>query len=120
MTDKKCPYCDFDEYDIIDKNEFAVILPDPNPLSKGHCVVTPLRHVSSFFDITSKEHQSLLTLLEIARHETQLRHQPDGFHIGFNDGEVFGQTSDHFHIHVIPYYKNQPLKLDQRWGVKED
>ncbi|OQY63723.1 HIT family hydrolase [Acinetobacter baumannii] len=49
MTDKKCPYCDFDEYDIIDKNEFAVILPDPNPLSKGHCVVTPLRHVSSFF-----------------------------------------------------------------------
>ncbi|MEL4593101.1 HIT family protein, partial [Acinetobacter baumannii] len=26
MTDKKCPYCDFDEYDIIDKNEFAVIL----------------------------------------------------------------------------------------------
>ena len=40
------------------------------------------------FDITSKEHQGLLTLLEIARHETQLRHQPDGFHIGFNDGEV--------------------------------
>ena len=37
MTDKKCPYCDFDEYDIIDKNEFAVILPDPNPLFKGHC-----------------------------------------------------------------------------------
>ena len=100
MTDKKCPYCDFDEYDIIDKNEFAVILPDPNPLSK--------------------EHQGLLTLLEIARHETQLRHQPDGFHIGFNDGEVFGQTSDHFHIHVIPYYKNQPLKLDQRWGVQKD
>ncbi len=49
MTDKKCPYCEFDEYDIIDKNEFAVILPDSNPLSKGHCVVTPLRHVSSFF-----------------------------------------------------------------------
>ncbi|MDD9841016.1 HIT family protein, partial [Escherichia coli] len=25
-----------------------------------------------------------------------------------------------FHIHVIPYYKNQPLKLDQRWGVQKD
>ena len=47
--------------------------------------------MSARFDITSKEHQGLLTLLEIARHETQLRHQPDGFHIGFNDGEVFGQ-----------------------------
>ncbi len=120
MTDKKCPYCNFDEYDIIDKNEFAVILPDPNPLSKRPLCSDSTAPCKFVFDITSKEHESLLTLLEIARHETQLRHQPAGFHIGFNDGEVFGQTSDHFHIHVIPYYKNQPLKLDQRWGVKED
>ncbi|KAA5644019.1 HIT family protein, partial [Pseudomonas aeruginosa] len=49
-----------------------------------------------------------------------LRHQPDGFHNVFNDGEVFGQTSDHFNIQVIPYNKNQPLKLDQRWGVQKD
>ena len=88
MTEHHCPYCNFDEYDVIDKNDFGVILPEPHALSKGHCVIIPLRHVSSFFDVTDKERQSLMTLLELARHELQLRHQPAGFHIGFNDGAV--------------------------------
>ena len=88
MTEHNCAYCDFDEYDIIDKNDFGVILPEPNALSKGHSVIIPLRHISSFFDVTDKERKSLLTLLELARHELQLRHQPSGFHIGFNDGII--------------------------------
>ncbi len=65
MTDKKCPYCEFDEYDIIDKNEFAVILPDSNPLSKGHCVVTPLRHVSSFLTLRLKNIKACLHFLKL-------------------------------------------------------
>lgn len=65
MTDKKCPYCEFDEYDIIDKNEFAVILPDSNPLSKGHCVVTPLRHVRSFLISLLKNIKACLHSLKL-------------------------------------------------------
>lgn len=117
MTENNCPYCNFDEFDIIDKNEFGVILPEPNALSKGHCVIIPLRHVSSFFDVTDKERKSLMSLLELARNELQLRHQPTGFHIGFNDGSVFGEASEHLHIHIIPRYDDQPLKLDARWGM---
>lgn len=49
MTEKVCPYCDFEEFDIIDKNEFGAILPEHNPLSKGHSVIIPLRHIASFF-----------------------------------------------------------------------
>ncbi len=40
----------------------------------------------------------------------QLRHQPSGFHIGFNDGEIFGNVSEHLHIHIIPRYKDQDAK----------
>ncbi|NHB59111.1 HIT family protein [Acinetobacter shaoyimingii] len=118
MTDQKCAYCNYDEYDVIDKNDYGVILPEPNPLSKGHTVIIPLRHVSSFFEITDKERKSLQSLLELARNELKLRHHPEGFHIAFNDGNVFGeQPSEHLHIHIIPRYKNQPLKLDSRWGI---
>ena len=63
MTETHCQYCNFDEYDVLDKNDFGVILPEPNALSKGHCVIIPLRHVSSFFDITDKERKSLMSLL---------------------------------------------------------
>ncbi|NEU36501.1 HIT family protein, partial [bacterium LRH843] len=48
MTETHCQYCNFDEYDVLDKNDFGVILPEPNALSKGHCVIIPLRHVRSF------------------------------------------------------------------------
>ena len=118
MTEIKCPYCEFEEFDIIDKNEFGAILPEQNPLSKGHSVIIPLRHIDSFFEVSEKERKSLSSLLELARNELKLRHQPEGFHIAFNDGDVFGQEQNkHFHIHIIPRDKNEPLKLDQRWGI---
>ncbi len=117
MTETNCPYCNIDDYEIIAQNEYGAIIPEFKPLSKGHCVIVPLRHVSSFFDITDKERKSLVTLLELARNELQIRHHPEGFHIGFNDGSVFGDSSEHLHIHIIPRYKDQTLKLDERWGI---
>lgn len=112
-----CPYCNYDEYDVIDKNDFGAILPEPQTLSKGHCVIIPLRHVSSFFDLTDRERKSLMNLLELARNELKIRHHPSGFHIGFNDGNIFGEVSEHVHIHIIPRYENQSLKLDSRWVI---
>ena len=120
MTDKKCPYCEFDDYDVIDKNDFGVILPEAKPLSKGHSIIIPIRHVGSFFEVTDKERKSLMSLLELARNELKIRHQPDGFHVAFNDGDVFGEESEHLHIHIIPRYKDQELKLDKRWGILQD
>lgn len=116
MTEK-CNYCDYDEYDTIAKNEFGVVLPEQKPLSSGHCVIIPVRHVSSFFDVTEKERQSLMSLLELARNELILRHQPTGFHVGFNDGDIFGKKTEHLHVHIIPRYENKPLNLDERWGM---
>jgi len=110
MTD--CIYCDFDEYDVIAKNDFGVVLPEPKPLSQGHCVIIPLRHISSFFEVTDKERKSLMSLLELV-----LRHQPAGFHVGFNDGDVFGEHAAHLHVHIIPRYAGKNLHLDERWGM---
>lgn len=118
MNDAQCPYCNIDDYDVIAKNDFGVVLPEPNSLSKGHCVIIPLRHVASFFDVTEKERKSLMSLLEQARNELNLRHQPAGFHIGFNDGDVFKQHIQHVHIHIIPRYTGQILQLDDRWGIE--
>ena len=93
-------------------------MPELSPISKGHSVIIPLRHVDSFFEVTEKERKSLSSLLELARNELKIRHQPEGLHIAFNDGNVFGDDqAEHFHIHIIPRYKNEPLKLDQRWGI---
>lgn len=119
MAENNCPYCNYDEYDVIAKNDFGVVLPEPNSLSQGHSVIVPLRHVASFFEITDKERKSLMSLLEQTRNELQLRHQPAGFHVGFNDGEVFKDKAEHLHIHIIPRYEGKVLKLDARWGIED-
>ena len=79
MAETNCLYCNYDEYDVIAKNDYGVVLPEPNSLSEGHCVVIPLRHVASFFEVTDKERKSLMSLLEQARNELNLRYQPAGF-----------------------------------------
>jgi diadenosine tetraphosphate (Ap4A) HIT family hydrolase len=61
-----------------------------------------------------------MSLLELARNELKIRHQPEGFHIGFNDGSVFGEASQHLHIHIIPRYAGQALRLDERWGILDE
>ncbi|MEB5477095.1 HIT family protein [Acinetobacter sp. ESL0695] len=119
MSSEKCIYCDVDEYDIIAKNEFGVVFPEPTSLSKGHVVIVPLRHISSFFEITDQERKSLMSLLEKARNELEMRYKPSGYHIGFNDGDVFEDRAAHLHIHIIPRYEKQALQLDQRWGVHQ-
>lgn len=112
-----CPFCNLHDANIIHQNDFGLIMHDDNPVSKGHALIVPHRHISSFFDVTENERKSLVNLLELARNDLKMRFQPDGFHVGFNDGNVVGQRIEHLHIHVIPRYSNQALHLDKRWGV---
>lgn len=116
-TTTECPFCIIHDANIRHQNDFGLIMYDENPVSQGHMLIIPHRHISSFFDVTEKERKSLITLLELARNDLKMRFQPDGFHIGFNDGDIVGQRIEHLHIHVIPRYSNQPLNLDHRWGV---
>lgn len=114
---ENCPFCQIHDANIRHQNDFGLIMHDDNPVSKGHMLIIPHRHISSFFDVTDNERKSLITLLELARNDLKLRFQPDGFHIGFNDGDIIGQRIEHLHIHLIPRYAQQPLNLDARWGI---
>lgn len=115
--DQPCPFCQIHEANIVHRNDFGLIMDDDNPVSKGHTLIIPHRHISSFFDVSDVERKSLVSLLELARNDLKMRYQPDGFHIGFNDGSIVGQRIEHLHIHVIPRYSHQVLNLDTRWGV---
>lgn len=119
MTASKhdCPFCQIHEANILHRNDFAFIMYDAHPVSRGHSLIIPHRHISSFFEVSDKERKSLVSLLEIARNELKMIYQPDGFHVGFNEGNITGQRIDHLHIHLIPRYVEQPLSLDVRWGV---
>jgi len=86
------------------------------PVSQGHSLVIPRRHVGSFFELSDVERSDLLALLNQAKHELDALHQPDGYNIGINDGTAAGQTVQHLHIHLIPRYQDDVP--DPRGGVR--
>jgi diadenosine tetraphosphate (Ap4A) HIT family hydrolase len=101
---------------IISQNPLAVVVRDRYPISRGHTLILPKRHLASFFDATPEEQAALLELIRRVRELLVKEFAPDGFNIGINDGEAAGQTVRHHHVHVIPRYEGD--MLDPRGGVR--
>ncbi|MBF0456144.1 MAG: HIT family protein [Magnetococcales bacterium] len=100
--------CLFCRPEVIDRwrvaeNELAMTWEDSNPVSEGHSLVIPHRHVGDYFDLTNEERQGIETLLH-QRRNTLLENDPsiDGFNIGVNCGKAAGQSIFHVHVHLIP------------------
>lgn len=111
-----CPFCTLDPDRIILSNGHAVAIRDGFPVSEGHTLIIPKRHIASLFEATAEEQAALFNLLGLARQQLQDELRPDGFNIGINDGIAAGQTVMHLHIHLIPRYAgDQP---DPRGGVR--
>lgn len=111
-----CPFCFPAPGEINRENELAYIRSDKYPVSPGHLLIIPKRHVSSLFEITMPEQQALWDLLYTAKQELDESRAPDGYNIGINDGPAAGQTIPHLHIHLIPRYIGD--MTDPRGGVR--
>ena len=98
------------------ESPLAMALSDGFPVSRGHCLVVPRRHVRSWFETTEDERREILYLLDEAREAVGRAHNPDGFNIGINDGPAAGQTIPHLHVHLIPRYAGDVR--DPRGGVR--
>ncbi|MCP1715511.1 diadenosine tetraphosphate (Ap4A) HIT family hydrolase [Methanocalculus alkaliphilus] len=99
-----CPFCDPVPSDIVLANDLAYARYDLYPVSPGHLLLIPFRHVVSFFDATGDEQAALHSLIHAARRLLDERYAPDGYNIGVNIGAAAGQSVMHLHVHVIPRY----------------
>jgi diadenosine tetraphosphate (Ap4A) HIT family hydrolase len=111
-----CPFCSMDAARIRDANALAISTRDAYPVSPGHTLVLPRRHVGSFFDATLDERSAMLALLDSAKRQLDSEFSPASFNIGINDGVAAGQTIPHLHMHLIPRYAGDVP--DPRGGVR--
>ena len=110
-----CPLCS-PEREIIAANANAIAIYDGFPVSDGHTLVIPRRHVPSVFDLDDDDYQACFNLVREVRDILEGLHGTTAFNVGINCGETAGQTIDHAHIHVIPRYPGD--MDDPRGGVR--
>jgi diadenosine tetraphosphate (Ap4A) HIT family hydrolase len=115
-TEKPCAFCTLDPKRIRIETATGIAFRDGFPVSPGHTLVIPRRHIGSFFDLAEAERSDLLQLLDRAKRDVDTEFHPGGYNIGINDGRVAGQTVPHLHIHLIPRYEGD--RPDPRGGVR--
>jgi len=103
--DPNCIFCRPDVVDgrIVAENELAFAMRDGFPVTKGHTLVIPKRHVADYFDLHQAERNAIERLLHEQR-EALSAEDPTitGWNIGVNAGHSAGQTVFHVHVHLMP------------------
>ncbi len=110
-----CPFCHPEKRSIFHEDAVVLGLWDAFPVSPGHALLVPKRHVPTWFDATAEEQAALLGAVARVKEEVERERKPDGWNIGINVGVAAGQTVFHLHVHVIPRYSGDAA--NPRGGV---
>lgn len=110
-----CVFCKIASGEIpsykVYEDEICLAFLDINPSSKGHTLVLPKEHFTS---MATAPRDVLDHCFEVAQHIAQAQISQlgaDGANVLTNIGSAAGQTISHFHIHVIPRYVNDGIKV---------
>lgn len=120
MKDENCIFCKLANGDIptatlYEDDDFRVIL-DAGPAAKGHALIIPKEHYADLYELSDELAAKVLVLAKkmITRLTDFLG--CDGYNIVQNNGEAAGQTVFHFHLHMIPRYKDDGVGLGWKMG----
>ncbi len=106
---KECYLCrvqkEKNEKFILESNTFFCLY-DNFPVTKGHCLIVPKKHIESFFDLNDDQLKNFYQIIKQVKEIIQKQFHPDAFNVGINDGKAAGRTINHLHIHLIPRYEN--------------
>ena len=104
---------------LYEDENFRVIL-DLGPASKGHALILPKNHAANIYELPDEDASAVFVLAKkLATKMTEILHC-DGFNIVQNNGECAGQTVFHFHMHLIPRYKEDGVGITWTPGSLTD
>ena len=120
MKDCNCIFCkiaggEIPAATLYEDEGFRVIL-DVNPASKGHCLILPKEHYANLFEIPAELLQRAAVVAKNLAPKLTGGLHASGLNVVQNNGESAGQTVPHFHIHLIPRYDDDKVKLGWKPG----
>lgn len=123
-----CVYCTLPEIKArtVKRNELAWAFLTNIPITPGHTLVCPIRHVQKFEELTVKERKAIFDLATEIKIALRELFGAEGFHHAWNEEKVAGQSIPHFHLHIVPRKRGdegiteyEPRKFLYRPGSRE-
>ena len=115
MADPDCIFCKILAGElpatIVDEDERTVDLMDINPATRGHALVVPRTHSADLMSIDQDDLCAVAVASRRLAARAKERLRADGINLVNSCGSVAWQTVFHFHMHVIPRYADDPLRL---------
>lgn len=110
MKDCNCIFCKIANGEIpsttlYEDEDFRVIL-DLGPATRGHALLLPKEHYQDLFALDDETASKVLVTAKKVAGKIKKAMDADGFNLVQNNGEAAGQTVFHFHMHMIPRYKD--------------
>ena len=104
---------------IYENKEFRVIL-DVGPATRGHVLILTKEHYDNIFEIDAETAGRLFSLASDVARAMKKTLNCDGMNILQNNGTIAGQTVFHFHLHLIPRYEGDQVKVTWPQGEISD
>ena len=115
MSDPNCLFCKIVAGEIpsqrVDEDERTVAFMDINPATRGHALVVPRVHSTNLLEIEREDLDATIAAAQRLARTASERLGADGITLLNSCGSTAWQTVFHFHIHVIPRYAGDPLRL---------
>lgn len=115
MIKEDCIFCkiakgDIPSATIYESNDFKCIL-DVAPANRGHALIIPKEHSDNIYELDADMAAKVFSFATVAAKAIKEETGCDGLNIIQNNGEVAGQTVNHFHMHIVPRFKDDEVKV---------
>ena len=115
MTDPDCIFCKILAGElpatIVDEDERTIAFMDISPATRGHALVIPRTHSTDLLSVDAQDLQAVALASQRLARRVSERLRADGVNLVNSCGPAAWQTVFHFHMHVIPRYEDDPLRL---------
>jgi histidine triad (HIT) family protein len=104
---------------IVYEDEFVIAFLDIVQATKGHTLVVPKAEYSDIFDVPEDVLLHVMSVAQKVSKAISIAFQPEGLNILSNNGAVAGQTVFHFHLHLIPRYQREEIKISLKNNMND-
>ncbi|MGZ4183372.1 MAG: HIT family protein [Solirubrobacteraceae bacterium] len=115
MNDPDCIFCKIIAgelpSEVIDSDDRTISFMDISPATRGHALVVPRDHAGDLLEVDQDDLEATISAAQRLARRAKERLSADGVNLLNSCGQAAWQTVFHFHIHVIPRYEDDPLRL---------